>query len=52
MLKRRIHVNGTRVLLMGLAFKEDRPDIRNTRVVDIVSEVAEYMFHEMFLTRG
>ena len=42
MLKQRIHVDGARVLLMGLAFKENCPDIRNTRVVDIVSELAEY----------
>lgn len=42
MLKRRIHVNGSRVLLMGLTFKENCPDLRNTRVVDIVRELAEY----------
>lgn len=42
MLKRRIHVNGSRVLVMGLTFKENCPDLRNTRVVDIVRELAEY----------
>jgi len=42
MLKRRIHVDGARVLVMGLAFKENCPDLRNTRVVDIVGELAEY----------
>lgn len=42
MLKRRIHVDGARVLVLGLAFKENCPDLRNTRVVDIVSELAEY----------
>jgi len=42
MLKRRIHVDGARVLVMGLTFKENCPDLRNTRVVDIVSELAEY----------
>lgn len=36
MLNRCIQVNGARVLLMGLTFKENCPDIRNTRVVDIV----------------
>jgi UDP-N-acetyl-D-glucosamine/UDP-N-acetyl-D-galactosamine dehydrogenase len=40
--KRRIHVQGARVLVMGLAFKENCPDIRNTRVVDIVRELADY----------
>src|SRR5690554_6968101 len=42
MLKKRIHVQGSRVLLMGLTFKENCPDIRNTRVIDIVSELQEY----------
>ncbi len=42
MLKIRIQVNGSRVLIMGLAFKENCPDIRNTKVVDIVSELKEY----------
>lgn len=42
MLKRRIHVDGARVLIMGLAFKENCPDLRNTRIVDIVNELAEY----------
>ena len=42
MLRRRIHVNGARVLIMGLAFKENCPDLRNTRVVDVVAELREY----------
>jgi UDP-N-acetyl-D-glucosamine/UDP-N-acetyl-D-galactosamine dehydrogenase len=42
LLKRRIHVEGARVLVMGLAFKENCPDIRNTRVIDIVRELADY----------
>ncbi|MCK0505735.1 Vi polysaccharide biosynthesis UDP-N-acetylglucosamine C-6 dehydrogenase TviB [Aromatoleum anaerobium] len=42
MLKRRIQVEGARVLVMGLAFKENCPDLRNTRVVDIVRELADY----------
>jgi UDP-N-acetyl-D-galactosamine dehydrogenase len=42
MLKRRIHVEGSRVLVMGLAFKENCPDLRNTRVVDILRELADY----------
>src|SRR5262249_4431213 len=35
-------VNGARVLVMGLAFKENTPDLRNTRVIDIVRELADY----------
>jgi UDP-N-acetyl-D-galactosamine dehydrogenase len=42
MLKQGIGVDGSRVLIMGLAFKENCPDIRNTKVVDIVLELEEY----------
>lgn len=42
MTRRRIQVDGARVLVMGLAFKENCPDLRNTRVVDIVAELREY----------
>ena len=42
MMKQRIQVEGARILVMGLAFKENCPDIRNTRVVDIVAELKDY----------
>ena len=42
MLRKRIHVDNAHVLVMGLTFKENCPDIRNTKVVDIVSELKEY----------
>ena len=42
MLKKGIQVKGSRVLVMGLAFKENCPDLRNTRVVDVISELKEY----------
>jgi len=42
MTKRRIQVEGAKVLVMGLTFKENCPDIRNTRVVDIVAELQDY----------
>lgn len=42
MVKRRIHVDGAHVLIMGLTFKENCPDLRNTKVVDIVKELQEY----------
>lgn len=42
MTKRCIQVQGARVLVMGLAFKENCPDLRNTRVVDIIAELGEY----------
>lgn len=42
MVKRKIQVNGARVLVMGLTFKEDCPDLRNTGVVNIVRELEDY----------
>jgi len=42
MTKRRLQVQDSKVLVMGLAFKENCPDLRNTRVVDIVRELADY----------
>lgn len=42
MTKKRIQVDGAKVLVMGLTFKENCPDLRNTRVVDIVGELEDY----------
>jgi UDP-N-acetyl-D-galactosamine dehydrogenase len=42
MLRRRIQVDGARVLVLGLTFKENCPDLRNTRVVDVVAELRDY----------
>jgi UDP-N-acetyl-D-galactosamine dehydrogenase len=42
MLKRRIHVEGSRVLVLGLTFKENCPDLRNSRVIDVVTELRDY----------
>lgn len=42
MTKKRLQVDGARILIMGLTFKENCPDLRNTRVVDIVAELKEY----------
>ncbi|AZY48078.1 Vi polysaccharide biosynthesis UDP-N-acetylglucosamine C-6 dehydrogenase TviB [Bordetella avium] len=42
MTKKRLHVQGAKVLVMGLTFKENCPDLRNTRVVDIIRELGEY----------
>lgn len=42
MLKKRIHVGGSRILIMGLTFKENCPDLRNTRVIDIIDELKSY----------
>lgn len=42
MLKRGLPVAGARVLVMGLTFKENCPDLRNTRVIDVVRELEQY----------
>lgn len=42
MTKKRIQVQGSRVLVLGFSFKENCPDLRNTRIIDIVHELAEY----------
>jgi UDP-N-acetyl-D-galactosamine dehydrogenase len=42
MVRKGINPVGARILVLGLAFKENCPDLRNTRVVDIVAELAGY----------
>jgi UDP-N-acetyl-D-galactosamine dehydrogenase len=42
LLKSKIQVEGARVLVLGLTFKENCPDLRNTKVVDLVRELQEY----------
>ena len=42
MANKRIHVVDSRILILGLTFKENCPDLRNTRVVDIVAELQDY----------
>jgi UDP-N-acetyl-D-galactosamine dehydrogenase len=42
MVQRRIHAAQAKVLVLGLAFKENCPDLRNTRVVDVVNEFRNY----------
>ena len=42
MIKHLIPIKGARVLVMGLTFKENCPDLRNTKVVDIVKELQDY----------
>jgi UDP-N-acetyl-D-galactosamine dehydrogenase len=42
MTRKRIHVNGARVLMLGLTFKENCPDLRNSKVVDVVRELERY----------
>ncbi|QEW19638.1 UDP-N-acetyl-D-glucosamine 6-dehydrogenase [Marinibacterium anthonyi] len=42
MLRRQIRLVGAKVLVLGLAFKENCPDLRNTRVVDMIAELEDY----------
>ena len=42
MVKQRIQVVGSKVLVMGLSFKENCPDIRNTKIIDMVKALKEY----------
>jgi UDP-N-acetyl-D-galactosamine dehydrogenase len=42
MLKKRIHVADANILILGLTFKENCPDLRNTRITDIIDELSSY----------
>jgi len=42
MTQKRIHVNGARALVLGITFKENCPDIRNSKVVDVVRELQKF----------
>jgi UDP-N-acetyl-D-galactosamine dehydrogenase len=45
MMKRCIHLDVARVLILGLTFKENCPDMRNTLVVNLVAELQDYGVH-------
>ncbi|WP_322522337.1 Vi polysaccharide biosynthesis UDP-N-acetylglucosamine C-6 dehydrogenase TviB [Guyparkeria halophila] len=42
MTRRRVQVVDSKVLILGLTFKENCPDLRNTRVVDVINELRDY----------
>ncbi len=42
MIQRRIQVRDARVLVMGLTFKENCPDVRNTKIVDVIRELEKF----------
>ena len=42
MIQQRIQVRDSRILIMGLTFKENCPDVRNTKIVDVVRELEKY----------
>lgn len=42
MIKRGVIVNGSKVLMLGITFKENCPDVRNTKIVDVIAALKEY----------
>ncbi|WP_396196722.1 nucleotide sugar dehydrogenase [Flavobacterium sp.] len=42
MIKKGIQVKGAELLMLGITFKENCPDVRNTKIVDVVAELQEY----------
>lgn len=44
MIKKGVKLKGSKILLLGITFKENCPDIRNTKVVDVYNELIEYGF--------
>jgi len=42
LIKKGLRVSGSKCLILGITFKENCPDIRNTRIIDIVKELEEY----------
>jgi UDP-N-acetyl-D-glucosamine/UDP-N-acetyl-D-galactosamine dehydrogenase len=42
MAAKRIHIKGSRVLVLGLTFKENCPDVRNSKVIDVVRELSKH----------
>ncbi|MDR6782412.1 UDP-N-acetyl-D-galactosamine dehydrogenase [Pedobacter africanus] len=42
MVRKNIHIIGAKVLILGFTFKENCPDVRNTKVIDIINRLKEY----------
>ena len=42
MIKKRIEVNGSKLLMLGITFKENCPDVRNSKIVDVVKALKDY----------
>ena len=42
MIRQGTHIKGARVVVLGLAFKEDCPDLRNSKVIDVIRELEDY----------
>ena len=42
MIKKGVSVNGAHLLMLGITFKENCPDVRNTKIVDVIKALKEY----------
>ena len=42
MAKKEILINGSKILVLGITFKENCPDVRNTKVVDVINQLKSY----------
>lgn len=42
MIKKNIQINGAKVLMLGVTFKENCPDVRNTKIVDVISTLEDF----------
>jgi UDP-N-acetyl-D-glucosamine/UDP-N-acetyl-D-galactosamine dehydrogenase len=42
MIKKNISVNGAKILMLGITFKENCPDVRNTKIIDVITSLEEY----------
>lgn len=45
MVQKKIQITGAKVLVLGFTFKENCPDVRNTKVIDIINRLKEYNIH-------
>jgi UDP-N-acetyl-D-galactosamine dehydrogenase len=45
MIKKGVVINGANLLMLGITFKENCPDARNTRVIDIYNELKTYKYY-------
>lgn len=45
MIRRKIEINAAEVLMLGITFKENCPDVRNTKIVDVINALEDYCIH-------
>lgn len=45
MIKKKISINGAQILNLGITFKENCPDVRNTKAVDVIQALEDYSLH-------